>query len=329
MTHFTRRDMLHSVAALAVTAALPAAAQTDWPIKPISVIVPFPPGGSVDLAGRLVNAPLAKILGQPVVIDNRAGAGGAIGAAYVAHAPKDGYTLIVASQSTHVANPAIRPNLGYDAINDFSFITILNRVANILVVHPSLPVKTFSEFVQYARAKPGELNYASPGNGSLAHLSMEMLKSKLGLSITHVPYRGGGPALSDLLGGQVQLMWDNLSPQLPHVQANKVRALALASPGRSPQLPDVPTFDELRLPELNLTSWTGLAAPAGTPRPVIDKLYRAIRDIVTTPANQELWRAKGLLTPEAMTPEEYTNEVKDRIKIFRDIVKANNITIDG
>lgn len=329
MTHFTRRDALLSAAALAAGAALPVSAQNAWPTKPISLVVPFPPGGSVDISARLINAPLAKILGQPVVIDNRGGAGGSVGTSYVAKAPRDGYTLIVASQSTHVANPVMQPNLGYDAIKDFAFVTILNRVPNVLVVHPSLPAKNFAEFIQYVRANPGKLNYASPGNGSLAHLSMELFKSTQGLFITHIPYRGGGPALTDLLGGQVQMMWDNLSPQLANVQAGKLRALAIASPARSPQLPDVPTFGELKLPDLNLTSWTGLAAPAGTPRPIIDQLYAAVRSIVTVPANEELWRAKGLMVPEAVSPEQYTKEVKDRIKLFGDLVKVNKLSIDG
>lgn len=329
MTHFTRRDTLLSAAALAAGVVLPAAAQTAWPTKPINLVVPFPPGGSVDISARLINAPLAKILGQPVVIDNRGGAGGAVGTTYVAKAPKDGYTLIVASQSTHVANPVMQPNLGYDAIKDFAFVTILNRVPNVLVVHPSLPAKNFAEFIQYVRANPGKLNYASPGNGSLAHLSMELFKSTQGLFITHIPYRGGGPALTDLLGGQVQIMWDNLSPQLANVQAGKLRALAIASPARSPQLPDVPTFGELKLPDLNLTSWTGLAAPTGTPRPIIDQLYAAVRSIVTVPANEELWRAKGLMVPEPVSPEQYTKEVMGRIKLFGDLVKVNKLSIDG
>jgi tripartite-type tricarboxylate transporter receptor subunit TctC len=329
LTNTSRRRLITRAAAAAVTIATPALAQSRYPNRPITLVVPFPPGGSVDIAARMVNDCLGKLLGQPVVIDNRAGAGGSVGAAAVARAAPDGYTLIVASQSTHVTNPVLQPKLPYDALADFAPITLINRVANALVVHPSLPVKTLSEFVQYAKARPGKLDYGSPGIGSLSHLSMEYVKATLGVFLTHIPYRGGGPALNDLLAGTVQVMWDNYSPVLPHLQAGKLRGLAIASPQRAVQTPDVPTFAELQLPLLNLSSWAGLAAPARTPEPIIALLYEAMKSILSDPANKDVWQAKGVLLPEALRPSEYAEEIRQRMAIYKGIVQANGIKLDS
>jgi tripartite-type tricarboxylate transporter receptor subunit TctC len=270
---------------------------------------------------------LSKVLGQTVVVDNKAGAGGAIGSALVAKAAPDGYTLIVTSQTTHVVGPAVSPGLPYDAVNDFAPITLIDRLANVLLINPALPVNNFAEFVKYVRANPGKWNYATSGNGSVAHLSMELLKSKLGLFITHIPYKGAGPALNDLMSGLVQVTWNNLSSNLTMIQNGRLRALAVASPIRAPQLPGVPTFDELRLPDLNLTSWTGLAAPAGTPEPVITRLYEAMRTVLRDPQTQEAWRNRGAMVPEVLKPAEYRSEIQQRIRFYQDIVKANKIAL--
>jgi tripartite-type tricarboxylate transporter receptor subunit TctC len=283
-----RRKFLGIAAGAAGAAACPAFSQSQtYPNRPITLIVPFPPGGSVDISARAISGKLGKLLGQPVVIDNKAGAGGAIGTGIGAKAAADGYTLVVTSQSTHVVNPAVSTSLPYDAVNDFAYITLIDRLPNVLVASARLPVKTFAEFVRYAKANPGKLNYASSGNGSVAHLSMELLKAKLGLFITHIPYRGAGPALTDLLSGQVQLSWNNLSSNLGMIENGGLRALAVAAPLRVPQLPDVPTFDELKLPDLNLTSWTGLAAPAKTPEAIVQKLYDTVRTILREKDTQE------------------------------------------
>jgi tripartite-type tricarboxylate transporter receptor subunit TctC len=178
-------------------------------------------------------------------------------------------------------------------VNDFAPITLIDRLANVLLINPALPVKNFAEFVKYVKANPGKWNYASSGNGSVAHLSMELLKSKLGIFVTHIPYRGAGPALNDLMSGQVHMTWNNLTSNLTMIQQGRLRALAVASPIRAPQLPDVPTFDELKLPDLNLTSWTGLAAPAKTPEPIITQLYDAMRTVLRDPQTQEAWRKRG------------------------------------
>jgi tripartite-type tricarboxylate transporter receptor subunit TctC len=329
MNHIrNRRGFLGIAAGAAGALACPAFSQPAYPSRPITLIVPFPPGGSADISARAIADKLGKQLGQPVVVDNKAGAGGAIGSGIGAKAAPDGYTLTLTSQSTHVVNPAVSPNLPYDAVNDFSYITLVDRLPNVLVGSGKLPVKTFAEFVRYAKANPGKLNYASSGNGSVAHLSMELLKAKLGLFITHIPYRGAGPALTDLLSGQVQLTWNNLSTNLTMLQNGSLRALAVAAPLRVQQLPDVPTFDELKLPELNLTSWTGLAAPAKTPEPIIQKIYEAVRTILRDKDTQEAWRKRGAMLPENVRPSEYRQEVIQRIRFFKDVAQANKIVLD-
>ena len=325
-----RRRFIGTSCALTSAIALPALAQAParYPSRPITLVVPFPPGGSVDSAGRAMADRLGKVLGQTVIVDNKAGAGGTIGSTFVARAAPDGYTLIVTSQTTHVVNPAVSPSLPYDAVNDFAPITLIDRLANVLLINPNLPVKNFAEFVKYVKANPGKLNYASSGNGSIAHLSMELLKAKLGLFITHIPYRGAGPALVDLLSNQVQMTWNNLTSNLTAIQSGRLRALAVASPIRAPQLPDVPTFDELKLPDLNLTSWAGIAAPAKTPEPIVAQLYDAMRTVLRDPQTQEAWRKRGAMVPENVKPADYRQEIQQRIQFYRNIAKANNIVLE-
>ncbi|MCU0926798.1 MAG: tripartite tricarboxylate transporter substrate binding protein [Hydrogenophaga sp.] len=325
-----RRQFVRTVGAIGASIALPSLAQAPaarYPNRPITLVVPFPPGGAVDNAGRAIAERLGKVLGQSVVIDNKGGAGGALGSTFVARAAPDGYTLVVTSQTTHVVNPAVSTNLPYDAVNDFAPITLIERLANVVLINPSLPVKNFGEFVQYVKANPGKLNYASSGNGSVAHLSMELLKSKLGLFITHIPYRGAGQALNDLLAGQVHVTWNNLTSNLTMIQSGKLRALAVASPNRAPQLRDVPTFAELKLPDLNLTSWTGLAAPAKTPEPIIAQLYEAMRTVLQDPQTAEAWTQRGAILPEKITPAEYRAEILNRIQFYKNLAKANKIDL--
>ncbi len=329
-TPLNRRHFIATTAALTSTTALPALAQTParYPSKPITLVVPFPPGGSADGAARAMADRLGKVLGQTMIVDNKAGAGGTIGSTFVARAAPDGYTLILTSQTTHVVNPAVSPSLPYDAVNDFAPVTLIERLANVLLINPALPVKNFAEFVKYVKANPGKLNYASSGNGSIAHLSMELLKAKLGLFITHIPYRGAGPALVDLLTNQVQMTWNNLTSNLSAVQNGRLRALAVASPIRVPQLPDVPTFDELKLPDLNLTSWAGIAAPAKTPEVIITQLYDAIRTVLREPETREAWGKRGAMVPENLTPADYRREIQQRIEFYRNIVKTNKIVLE-
>ena len=327
MTHaMNRRQVLIAAGGLLGTAAMPALAQA-WPQRPITLVVPFAAGGAVDIAARAISDRLGKVLGQTVIVENRGGAGGAIGTAAVARAAPDGYTLVVTSQTTHVVGPVVTPNLPYNVETDFAPITLIERLANVLLVNANLPVRSFEEFVAYVKANPGKWNYASSGNGSVAHLSMEVLSAKLGLDIVHVPYKGAGSALTDLLGGLVQVTWNNLTSNLPNIVNGKLRALAVAAPKRVPQLPSVPTFNELKLPELNLTSWTGLAAPARTPDAVINRLYEAVRTVLNDPATQQAWEQRGAILPEPITPAQYRQEIAQRIQFFRDLVRTNNIVL--
>lgn len=323
-----RRQVMSLAAASSLTPLHNAFAQAGYPAKPITLVVPFAPGGAVDNSGRLIAERLSRVLKVPVVVDNKAGAGGAIGSSFAAKAAADGYTLVVTSQSTHVVNPAVNPRLPYDALKDFAPITLIDRLANVLLVNKDLPVKTFADLVKFAQANPDKLSYASAGIGSVSHLSMELMKVQAKLPMTHIAYRGAGPALVDLLSGQVQLTWNNLSSNMSNIRNGNLRALAVAAPQRVPQLPDVPTFGELKLPDLNLTSWTGLAAPANTPEPIVQLLYRTVRGILNEPATQSVWTDKGMMVPEDITPAAYRSEIADRIQFYQRIAKANNVVVE-
>jgi tripartite-type tricarboxylate transporter receptor subunit TctC len=326
--HIHRRQLLGLAAASPLTCLPQAFAQSGYPSKPITLVVPFAPGGAVDNSGRLIAERLSRVLKVPVIVDNKAGAGGAIGSSFAAKAAPDGYTLVVTSQSTHVVNPAVNPKLPYDALKDFAPITLIDRLANVLLVNKDLPVKHFNDLVRYAQANPDKLSYASAGIGSVSHLSMELMKVQAKLPMTHIAYRGAGPALVDLLSGQVQLTWNNLSSNMANIRNGNLRALAVAAPQRVPQLPDVPTFAELKLPDLNLTSWTGLAAPANTPDAIIQMLYKAVRSILNEPTTPSVWADKGMMVPEDITPAAYRSEIADRIQFYQRIAKANNIVAE-
>jgi tripartite-type tricarboxylate transporter receptor subunit TctC len=328
--HISRRQFIgHTSAASMAAMALPSYGQAKYPSRTITLVVPFPAGGTVDVAGRAIAERLSRVLNQTIIIDNKGGAGGAIGSTFVAKAKPDGYTLVVTSQSSHVANPAVTPNLPYDAVNDFAPITLIERLPNIMLINPSLPVKNMAEFVAYAKANPGKLNYASSGNGSMLHLNMELLKAKYGIFMTHIPYRVAGNTLTDLMSGQVHALFTNVqASNVGFVKHGKLRALAVASPVRSHLLPDVPTFAELKQPELNITSWTGLAAHAGTPEPIVQQLYEAMRTVMGESDTKDAWFKRGSIVPEALPPADYKKEIADRITFYKKIVKANNITME-
>lgn len=326
-----RRQFLGAAACglgAALSPATSSAADAAYPSRAITLVVPFSPGGSVDESGRLIGERLSRMLGQPVVIDNRGGAGGTLGTTFVARAAPDGYTLIVTSQSTHVVNPAVNSKLPYDAVRDFEPVTLIARLANVLVCNADLPVRSFADLVKYARTNPDKLNYASAGAGTVSHLSMEMLRVQANIPMAHIPYKGSGEALTQLLSGLVQVTWNNLSSNLGHIKEGKLRALAVAAPSRVPQLPDVPTFDELKLPDLNLTSWSGLAAPRNTPRPIVQQLYVAVRKILAEPTTRTLWGDKGMIVPEDIAPEDYRTEIAGRIRFYQRVVQANRIVLN-
>lgn len=326
---FSSRRLLLSIglglAGLAGLATLPAVAQDKYPSRPITMVVPFPPGGSVDIMARQYSEPLSRVLGVPIVVENRPGAGGSVGAQYVARAKADGYTLVVSSQSSHLANPLTQPQVGYDPVKDFENIAILGRLPNALVVHSSLPFKTFKEFIDYAKKNPGKLNYGSGGVGSMGQLNVEMLKASTGAFTTHIPYRGGTPLITAVLGNEVQFILDNLVIMLPHIQAGKVRALAVANDQRLPQLPDVPTLAEVGYPQLNLTSWIGIAAPAGTPDAAVQTLHKAVRQVAASPAMIANLKDRGVIPPEEMTPAAFEKMMAERMVKFGDVVKRAGI----
>ncbi len=329
MNHIpSRRQLLSTGLGLAGLAAVPTWAQEKFPSRPITLVVPFPPGGSVDIMARQYSEPLSRVLGVPIVVENRAGAGGSVGAQYVARAKADGYTLVVSSQSSHLANPLTQPKVGYDPVKDFENIAILGRLPNALVVHSSLPFKTFKEFIDYAKKNPGKLNYGSGGVGSMGQLNVEMLKAATGAFTTHIPYRGGTPLITAVLGNEVQFILDNVVIMLPHIQTGKVRALAVANDQRLPQLPDVPTLAEVGYPQLNLTSWTGLAAPGGTPDAVVQTLYKAVREVATSPAMVANLKERGVIAPEEMSPAAFEKMMSERLVKFGEVVRKAGITAE-
>jgi tripartite-type tricarboxylate transporter receptor subunit TctC len=288
--------------------------------------VPFPPGGATDAAARLVAVKMGEHWGQPVVVDNRAGAGGNVGSDLVAKAAPDGYTLVMGVTGSHAINTSLYSRMPYDPVADFIAISQVAVVPNVLVVHPSVPAKNLAELVALAKKEPGKLNYASLGNGTAAHLGMEMLKSEAGVDIAHVPYKGSAPAVSDLLAGQVQMMVDGLPSALPHVKAGKLRAIALTSLRRAPSLPDLPTIAET-YPGFYADAWSGLFAPKGTPQPVVDKLSAEVERILKLPEVREKLTALGA-EPVGSTQAEFTAHVKREIEKWAKVVKTSGAKVD-
>jgi tripartite-type tricarboxylate transporter receptor subunit TctC len=312
---------------LLVCLPLAAAAQaSDFPNKAIRLVVPFPPGGATDAAARLVAVKMSEHWGQPVLVDNRAGAGGNVGSDLVAKAPADGYTLVMGVTGSHAINTSLYSKMPYDPVADFVAISQVAVVPNVLVVHPSVPAKSLAELVALAKKEPGKLNYASLGNGTAAHLGMEMLKSEAGVDITHVPYKGSAPAVSDLLAGQVQMMVDGLPSALPHIKAGKLRAIALTSLRRAPSLPDLPTISE-SYPGFYADAWSGLFAPKGTPQPVVDKLSAEVQRILKLPDVREKLAALGA-EPVGSTQAEFTAHVKREIDKWAKVVKTSGAKVD-
>jgi hypothetical protein len=308
---------------LAGTAAL---AQSDYPNRTIRMVVPFPAGGGTDIVARAVTEHLTVALGQPVVIENRGGGGTIIGTDAVAKAAPDGYTVLLTS-SAFTINPSLVPNLPYDTEKDLLPIANASMHPFVLVANPSLPVNNLSELISYARKNPGKLSYASVGNGSSQHIEMEMLKQAAGLFIVHVPYRGSAPAVTDLLGGQVQLMFNGISPTLQHIRAGKLKALAVDSEKRVPLLKDVPTVAESGLPNLRFTTWSGLLVPARTPKPVVDRLTAEMQKITLSPEFREKLASMGL-EAGGPTGAAYASFLKADMGDWARMVKQSNAKLD-
>ncbi|WGJ89855.1 tripartite tricarboxylate transporter substrate binding protein [Achromobacter mucicolens] len=316
-----------TIAAVSALAFSSAAIADAYPTKPIRLIIPFAVGGSTDNLGRVLAARLSEKLGQQVVADNRPGAGGNIGTDLVAKAPADGYTLLFATEGTLGINPSLYKKLPFDPEKDFTPIAQFASVPNILVVNPKVQAKTVEELAAYAKSKPASLNMGSAGNGTTNHLSGELFQSMTGTSFTHVPYKGSGPAMADLLADQIQLMFDNLPGSLPHVKAGSLRALAVTSAKRSPLLPDVPTMAEAGVPGYDVEVWFGVAAPKGLPAQTLATLSKAITEISQEPATIEKILNIGA-TPLTSTPAEFGSRIQEaRIK-WAPIVAHSGAKID-
>ena len=317
--------MIRALAAVLIFAS--AAYAADYPVKPIHLIVPFPPGGGNDTVARAIAQQAGPDLGQPLVIDNRPGAGGSVGAELAAKAPPDGYTLFLAGVGSHAVNPNLHRNLPYDAIRDFTPITLIASAPSVLVVNPSLPAKNIAEFTVYARANPGKLNYASNGNGSAAQLAAAMYEWMAGVKMVHVPYKGIAPAMTDLLSGEVQLMFGTIVALVPHVQAGKLRALAVTSKKRSSLLTEVPTLAESGLPEYEAGSWYGILAPAGTPRDIVTRLNGTVVKALRQPEVAQRLLQEGA-EPIGSTPEEFGAHIRNEIARVARVVREAGIRIE-
>jgi tripartite-type tricarboxylate transporter receptor subunit TctC len=310
------------LAAALSCAALPALA--EYPDKPVKIIVPYPPAGTTDILARLIAQRLSERMKQPFVIENRPGAGGAIGSVAVAKSPADGYTLLMATVNSHGINSALFKNLPYDAVKDFAPITIVGSTPNVLMVNPSVPAKTLAELLALARAKPGGLNFGSTSQGGSPHMSGELLKSMTGVDIAHIPYKGAGPMLIDLIGGQVQLGFDNLPSSIGHIRSGKLRAIAVTTAKRFPGAPEIPTMAESGVPGYEVSAWFGLLAPAGTPKPVIDALYANIAAILKQPAVVKQLFDLGA-EPGGNTPEAYARQIAADVEKWKKVVAATGV----
>jgi tripartite-type tricarboxylate transporter receptor subunit TctC len=326
MSILSRRAVLCGVAAAACTAGGIARAQT-FPVKPIRLVVGFAPGGPADVMARLIGQRMSAILGQSVVVDNRPGAGGTIGARAVAESDADGYTLLLGNTSTLVISPITYKNVGYDPVKGFAPIALLGTTSNILIVNPALPVKSVQELIALARAKPGTLNYSSAGIGTPPHLIGEMFKQRLGLEVVHVPYKGGGPSVQAVIAGETQFSFENPAASLPLVQAGNVRALAVTSETRSPQTPELPTMIEAGVPDFTSVSFTAVVAPGGTPPAIVNRLNAAINESLISP---EVGPTLVKLSVDAkpISPEEFTAFLTKERNKWTVVVRAAGVQME-
>jgi tripartite-type tricarboxylate transporter receptor subunit TctC len=313
--------------ALGALATAGAAFAQGYPNKVIKLQVPFAPGGTTDIVARVIAEPLGRALGQSVVVENKAGGGGIIGAAETAKSAPDGYSLGMATVSTTAANPAINPKMPYNAETDFTPIINIAATPNVIAVHPSFPAKNYKEFVAALKKSPGKYSYSSSGTGGIGHLQTELWKNLQGVFVTHIPYSGAGPALRDTVGGQVEIIFDNVPSALPHIKAGRLVAMAVAAPTRLATLPDVPTFKELGLEPVNRMAYYGILGPKGLPREVVDKINSATRKALEDPSVRKRIEDTGSVVL-GNTPEQFAVQLKDELAVYRKVVETAKLKLD-
>ncbi len=322
-----RRILLAGLLASCVAAALPVAAQERYPSRPITFVVPFPAGGQTDVVGRVLAEQLAKRLGQSIVVENRPGVNGSLASEQVARRPPDGYTFVVTGPGTHAINQLVNPNVKYDARKDFTHVAMVTRTSNVLLASPSFKVNSLADVVAQSKAQPKSVNFALTGIGASGHMSMEMLKQAAGIDFNAVPYKGDAPAITDLYGGQVQLLFVNATSAVPHVQSGKLRALAVTGATRNALLPGVPTMGEAGLPAVVVESFVGLAGPAGLPPAIVDRLNQECQAILAMPEVRERFAGMGLATMPG-TPQDAERFIASEVEKWAKVVKAGNIRVE-
>ncbi len=328
-----RRLALASITLTAISfIAFQASAQSSWPTKPVRIVVPFAPGGTTDILARAVAPELSKAFGQQFIVDNRAGAGGNVGADLVAKSPADGYTLLMGTVGTHGINKSIYAKMPFDPQKDFAPITLVAGVPNVMVMNTEkaaqLGINSVPDFIKYAKANPGKFSMASSGNGTSIHLAGELFKSRTGIFMTHIPYRGSGPALLDLIGGNVDVMFDNLPSAMPQIKGGKLKAFAVTSAQRSTAMPELPTVEEAgKLKGFEASSWFGLLAPAGTPPEIVSRIQQEVAKALATPAIKEKMLAQGAI-PSGNTPQEFAKLIDSEIAKWAVVVKASGAKVD-